>query len=122
MDNSLYRAEVLEHSEHPHNFGKPEQFSHSFAESNRHCGDEIQVYLTVKGAKVESVHFEATGCAISVASASLLSDKLAGRTTKEILELSTEQVLKLLKMQLTPTRLKCALLPIEAIKRALLAG
>jgi len=119
-DNSLYREEILEHFEHPHNFGKPKVFSHSFGESNRHCGDKIQVYLTVDKQIVKSLHFEATGCAIFVYSASLLSDRLIGKSVREVLGLSTEKVLNLLHLKLTPTRLRCALLPIEAIKQALL--
>jgi nitrogen fixation NifU-like protein len=119
-DNSLYRAEILEHFEHPRHFGKPSKYTHYFQESNRHCGDEISVYLTVEGKTVKRLHFEATGCAISVYSASLLSDKLIGKSVQEILDLSTEKVLNLLRLELTPTRLRCALLPIEAIKRALL--
>jgi len=121
MDYSLYRAEVLEHFEHPHHFGKPKKYTHTFAESNQHCGDTIQVYLTVRAKIVKSLHFEATGCAISLFSASLFSDELMGKSVQEILALSTKEILKILKIQLTPTRLKCALLPIEAIKRALLA-
>lgn len=120
MSNALYREEILDHYQHPRHFGKPKRFTHSYSLNNTHCGDDITVYLVLKKDQVTEIYYQAKGCAISIASASILSAKLAGKTRTQILKLSSQKILKLLQMELTPTRSKCALLAPIAIKRALL--
>lgn len=119
MNDTLYREEILDHYHYPKNSGKPRQFDCTHKEANTHCGDEIEVFLTLKGQTLTGINYVAKGCAISVASASILSEKLINRRKKDILKLTTKDVLELLKLDLTPVRAACALLPMEAIKRAL---
>ncbi len=120
MSDQLYREEILDHYQHPRNCQKPKNYSRFYSLNNSNCGDKITVYLQIKENQVKQINYQISGCVISVASASILSQKLRNKTSSQILKLSSLDVLKLLKMQLTPTRVKCALLPLEAIKRSLL--
>lgn len=119
MNNELYREIILDHYQHPRNSGKPVTYTHTTKKDNPFCGDQIEVFLTVVNGFVTDMHFIANGCAISIASASMLTEKLRGLRVKRVNELKTEDILKMLDIQLTPTRLKCALLPLEAIQGAL---
>ncbi len=116
---ALYREEILDHYQHPRNWGKPKKFTNSASLNNPFCGDSLVVFLEVKAGVVKNIHFEGRGCVISVAAASILSEKLKGKSQAEILALGRDEILKLLRLTLTPTRLKCALLSLETIHRAL---
>lgn len=85
---------------------------------NLSCGDEIIVYLKITNGLVEQVGYEAEGCAISIAAASMLSDELAGKSVSEILKLDLEYMLSLMGIPLTMSRYKCATLGLEAVKAA----
>ena len=79
----LYQEVILDHGKAPRNFGKPESAT---CESNGHnplCGDTVTIYLTVKDDIVEDVGFEGRGCAISIASASMMTEILKGKTSEE---------------------------------------
>jgi nitrogen fixation NifU-like protein len=117
MDD-FYRDEILEHYTHPHNYGTLEQADISHAENNPLCGDRIRfdIQLEEDGQTVEDVRFSAVGCAISKASASMLSDLLLGKTLDEIKALTNEDVIDELGIELGPVRLKCALLPLKVVK------
>jgi len=86
---------------------------------NTLCGDEIEVYLDVSDDIVKSIKFVAEGCAISIASASMLSTELVGKSLSEISELDEKFPVEILGVQLTPSRMKCAHLSLEAIQQAL---
>jgi len=118
MDD-LYREELLMHYKSPRHFGKPEKFDLSFEKDNPYCGDKLHVYLQVKEDRVTGIYFTGEGCAVSVAAASILTSALEGKTKAEIMAFGTKELLETLKMELTPTRLKCALLPLETIHQAL---
>lgn len=117
--NNIYREEILSHFEKPRNFSVPAKFTHTSGSYNPACGDNLTAYLTVRDGRVEKINFQGTGCAISIAAASILSDRLAGKKKSEILSLTAKNILDILKLELTPTRLKCALLPIETIQNSL---
>lgn len=119
MTNDLYREEVLSHYASPQNCQKPSRFDYMASLANSLCGDKITVYLQVKNHKINKIYYQIKGCAISVYSASLLSEKLKNKATSQIMNISNDEILTLLKLTLTPTRAKCALLPIMAIKKAL---
>ncbi len=90
--------------------------------SNPLCGDEVKVYVKFEGEKVSKINFEGKGCVISQASASILTEELKGKKKEEILSLDKNFMLKLLRIPLGPNRLKCALLPLEAIQKAIKNG
>lgn len=114
----LYQEEILEHYKHPHHHGKLEYADVVQREHNPLCGDQLTFYVTFTDDKVADIAFEGEGCAISQASASMLSDEVMGKTIEELKQLQKEDVLDLLGIELGPTRLKCALLSVQGITRA----
>ena len=118
--DSLYRDEILEHYRRPHNFGTLEHPDASYEGSNPLCGDRLTLMLDLDDSgKVTDVAFTGRGCAISQASASLLTDTLRGRPAEELLRLGKDDVLDLLGIEISPARLKCALLSLDTLQRAL---
>ncbi len=79
----LYQEIILDHGKSPRNFGKPESFTAEADGYNPLCGDKVHIYVTLKDGRVEDVHFEGRGCAISMASASLMTEVLVGKTETE---------------------------------------
>jgi nitrogen fixation NifU-like protein len=118
MDD-LYRDYILEHYRRPHNFGPLEQPSVTREGANPLCGDRITLQLGVKDGVVESVGFTGRGCAISQASASLLTDEIKGKTLQQVAEFGADDLLDLLGIDISPARLKCAMLSHETLRGAL---
>ena len=121
MDD-LYRDYILEHYRHPHNFGVLERPDLRWEGANPLCGDRITMMLTVRDGAIADVAFTGRGCAISQASASLLTDELRGKTLDEIARMTSDDVLDLLGIEISPARLKCALLSLETLEHALAEG
>jgi nitrogen fixation NifU-like protein len=119
MDD-LYRDEILEHYRRPHNFGVLPEPDLSYEGSNPLCGDRITLMLSLdEGGRVEDVAFTGRGCAISQASASMLTDEVRGRTLADLRDLDSSDILDLLGIQISPARMKCALLSLDTLQRAL---
>jgi nitrogen fixation protein NifU and related proteins len=117
--DELYRDQILEHYKRPHNFGRLEAFDLEFEDSNPFCGDEQHVFLRLdEEGTVAEVSFEGQGCAISTAATSLLTDELEGKTPEELLALPKDYVLELLGIDISATRMKCALLGLKVVKGA----
>ncbi|MDP3970325.1 MAG: SUF system NifU family Fe-S cluster assembly protein [bacterium] len=115
---SLYHEEILEHFKDPQNFGLLKDATLTKTATNPTCGDNFTFTLRLDNDnKVEAVGFEGEGCAISTASASLLTEELKGKTVEEIQNLDKDFIMKMLGLELSPTRLKCALLPLEALTK-----
>ncbi len=134
----LYRELILDHARSPRHFGKPARFSHAADGINPLCGDKLHLYVTVADDRIAEVHFEGSGCAISLASASLLTETVAGRSTDEALDYSaaltahlvgneseSQQEIELGKLRALegvrefPSRVKCATLAWHALRAAL---
>ena len=119
MDD-LYREEILEHYRQPHNFGTLEHPDVVEDGHNPLCGDRLRLALSFsEDGRVEDVAFTGRGCAISQASASMLTDDIRGRPISELEGLRGEDVLDLLGIEISPARLKCALLSLDTLQRAL---
>ncbi|CAN5638430.1 SUF system NifU family Fe-S cluster assembly protein [soil metagenome] len=119
MDD-LYRDEILEHYRKPHNFGTLPEPDAVQEGSNPLCGDRITLMLGIgAGGTIDEVAFTGRGCAISQASASMLTDEIKGKPLAELARLGKDDVLESLGIEISPARLKCALLSLETLRRAL---
>jgi nitrogen fixation NifU-like protein len=117
MDD-LYREVILEHYKYPHNSGTLDAPDISHEEHNPLCGDRVRIDLQVVDGVIADVRFKGRGCAISQASASLLTDELKGKTLDQVRAISKDDVLDLIGIPLdkNPVRIKCALLPLKTLK------
>ena len=118
MDD-LYRDEILEHYRRPHNFGTLPEPDAAYEGTNPLCGDRITMMLAIDDDRVSDVAFTGRGCAISQASASLLTDQIRGRSLASLAHLEGRDVLDLLGIEISPARLKCALLSLDTLHHAL---
>ena len=113
----FYREEILEHWKNPQNFGEMKRPDLVIDQVNPLCGDEVTFYFKIRRGKISDVSFVGSGCAISVASASLLSEAIKNKGVLEINKLTGEDVLGLIGGKVAPARLKCAFLSLEAVKK-----
>lgn len=119
MDD-LYRDEILEHYRRPHNFGTLASPDAVHEGSNPLCGDRLTMMLGIgSSGTVDEVAFTGRGCAISQASASMLTDSIKGKRLEEVARLGARDVLDDLGIEISPARLKCALLSLETLQGAL---
>lgn len=112
MGSDMYRQQILDHYKNPRNYGELEEKTFSHAGENPLCGDEIEVDVKLDDDEdtIEAVRFHGDGCAISQASASMLSSKLHGMSVSEMRELDTDDVVDMLGVEISPMRIKCAVL------------
>jgi nitrogen fixation NifU-like protein len=109
----------MNHYQHPKNRGK---LSHPDFESEQYnplCGDRVSMQGTIQDGQIRKLMFEGTGCVISQATASLLTQKVIGMTIADIQKLDADFIQSLIGISLGPTRLKCALLPLQAVHKGL---
>jgi nitrogen fixation NifU-like protein len=117
LSDDIYREIILDHYRNPRNKGKLSNADVSIHDSNPLCGDEIDIHLKIEEDKVKDIKFEGRGCAISQASASMLTEMISGKPLTTIKDLTKEDILENIGlMNLGPARIKCALLSLKVLK------
>jgi nitrogen fixation NifU-like protein len=113
----LYRENILDHYQNPRNYGTLDHPDITYQDDNPLCGDVIRIDLKLdQDNRISEVAFSGEGCAISQASASMLTEEILGKTLEEVRHLSKDDVLEMLGIQLGPVRIKCALLSLKVLK------
>ena len=115
MDDT-YKENILDHYRHPRNYGSIENPDIAQEEDNPLCGDRIQMNIRLNDGVVKEVKFKGEGCAISLASASILTEMIHGKSLEELKALGKDEILKALGITLSPTRLKCGLLSLKVFQ------
>lgn len=115
-DDQFYREYILDHYKNPRNFGRIEAPDVSHEEYNPLCGDMVGMDFRLRDGVIEDVMFHGRGCAISQASASLMTERLKGMTLETARQISKDDVLDELGIAISPARLKCALLSLKVLK------
>ncbi len=119
MSMDYYREYILDHYRNPRNYGKLDQPDVHSEDSNPLCGDQLSMDLQLEDNRVKSVRFQGRGCAISQASASMLSEMIEGKTVQEVVALNKSSVLDELGISISPARTKCAFLSLRVLHRGL---
>jgi len=117
MDD-MYRDYILDHYKNPRNQGHLEGATNTYSDSNPLCGDELSMALRIDDDRVADVRFSGKGCAISQASASILTEEIKGKTLDEIKAIDRDHILENLGIPISPARIKCALLSLKTLKGA----
>ena len=115
-DDQFYREYILDHYKNPRNFGRLEGANVTHEEYNPLCGDLVGIDFRIEDGVIEDVRFHGRGCAISQASASLMTERLKGLSLEEARRISKDDVLEELGIDISPSRLKCALLTLKVLK------
>ncbi|MGA2789379.1 MAG: Fe-S cluster assembly sulfur transfer protein SufU [Candidatus Bathyarchaeia archaeon] len=116
MSSEIYKDIILDYYRNPRNFGDLPEPDVRAKDSNPVCGDIIEMQLKIKDGKVDDIRFKGKGCAISQASASMLTEAVKGKTLDEIKTMGKSSVLELIGIDPGPTRIKCALLGLKVLK------
>jgi len=115
-DDQFYREYILDHYKNPRNFGRLEKPDITHEEDNPLCGDVVGMDFKVADGVIEDVRFHGRGCAISQASASLLTERLKGMALEDAKKIDKNDVLGELGIEISPARIKCALLSLKVLK------
>jgi nitrogen fixation NifU-like protein len=114
--DDLFRENILDHYKNPRNRGTLDHPDITYEDANPLCGDKLRMDFKVKDGTIEQVRFSGTGCSISQAAASMLCERIEGKTLDEVKKISRDDVLEMLGIELGPVRLKCALLSLKTLK------
>ena len=119
MVDSLYREVILDHYRNPRNKGTLDPADYSYEDTNPLCGDEVRIDLRVESDRVADVKFMGRRCAVSQASASILTEMVQGQPLDEVKALTKDDLLEELGIPVSPARMKCALLGLKVLKAGL---
>src|SRR5690348_14722640 len=120
MTLDMYQENILDHYAHPHNKGHLDHPDMRAKERNPLCGDEIELFVSLDAEhRIVEAKFEGQGCAISQAGISMLTDEVKGKTLAEVEQMTPEDIKELVGVPLSPVRLKCAVLSLQTMHKAL---
>ena len=115
----LYAYQILDHYKQPRNYGVLEGADASSEQANLSCGDKVMMYVKVADGAVTEIKFTGDGCAISKATASMLTEKLIGRRVEDVLAMDLDSIREILKIEISDRRSGCALISLSAIQNSL---
>jgi nitrogen fixation NifU-like protein len=118
-DRDIYKKKIIDHYKNPRNFKEIDDADFEAHVNNSICGDEVTVYLKVEGQVIKKIGFQGSGCAISMASMSMLTKKLLEKDLEEVESLDDSFVLNMLGLDEKTSRRKCALLGLKAVQKAI---
>ncbi len=116
---SIYSELILDHYQNPRNLGRIKNATGSIHVSNPLCGDKIEMTVDVEKGRIRDIKFEGVGCAVSTASSSMLTEYAKSRKVKDLKKIDQKFMIELLGIKLGVNRIKCALLPLEALHKLL---
>ncbi len=119
MDDDLYRQYILDHYRQPRNHGTLEHPDIHAADTNPLCGDRVAIDLQLDGDRVSEVRFSGRGCAISQASASMLTEQIDGATLDELRAITPQAIFDMLGVEIGPARQRCALLALRVLHQGI---
>ena len=119
LSEDMYQANILEHYRSPHNYGALEGHNIAIKDVNPLCGDIIEIQMIAENGKIEDIRFLGKGCAISQASASMLTDEVKGKLIDDVLKFDKDNILEMLGVEISPARLKCAFLSLKVLRMCL---
>ena len=115
----LYREEIMDHYSNPRNFGKLTNANVKYSDHNPVCGDEVEMQLKLDGGQVVDAMFNGKGCAISQAAASMLTEEIKGKSLKDAVAMTKDNMLKIIRINPGPVRIKCAMLALRALQKGI---
>ena len=115
----LLYEELMEHYKEPRNYGVLDNFDIKESDSNPLCGDEATVQIKIENNIITDIKFHGKGCAVSVAASSMLLSEIKGQKIENVKNISKEHIFELLSIPISPVRVKCALLSLEAVRMAI---
>lgn len=120
INDEIYKEMILDHFKHPRNFGKLENTTVKSRESNPLCGDDIEMQLKIKDNIIEDIKFLGKGCAISQATASMLTEDVKGKNIDKVKQINRNYIINMLNIPIGPVRIKCALLSLMVLRNCII--
>jgi nitrogen fixation NifU-like protein len=117
--SDLYRENILDHYGNPRNEGTLENADISYERENPVCGDVVRLDIKLQDGKVSEAKFSGQGCVISIASASMFTEEIKGKTISELKEMDEEDIFEMLGIELGPSRFHCGVLPLRVLQEGL---
>ena len=118
-EDEIYKENILDHYKNPHNAGRLENYTFKHKELNPLCGDVIEMFVKFEQNNVVDVKFSGNGCAISQASASMLTDYIKNKSLEEIRNMKRDTVIEMLGIKIGVVRMKCALLSLRTLLKGI---
>lgn len=120
MDDKFYQKVLMDHFKSPRNKKKIENQNFTSGQNNPSCGDKVSIYGIVENDKIVDIGFDGSGCVVSMAAASMLTEKCKGLSVEQALAITKEEILEMVGLKLGPNRMHCALLSLETLHKGLL--
>lgn len=114
----LYQQNILDYYRHPRKQGTLDKVTHKGSMANPLCGDRIELYLEVEKNKILSARWQGEGCVLSLVAADMLAEGLEGKGLQEGAMINADWIISKLGVQPSPSRMKCALLCLDALAKA----